>query len=411
MIAGILALAALVFLILEAARLVDVDFLVYLGAADALMSGQDLYSGSSVDGLPFTYPPFAGVVFIPFDLFPPTVAFAIWTVLSVASLLLIAWLTAERLPSLVGKELTTRTWELALFIFAVSAFSETIIKNIELGQVNLVLVLLIMFDTVNKAHYRGFLTGMAAGFKIVPAIFIVFMLVNRRWGDFGRALLGFLTTLAIGSFFGIGQVWQFFSVELWDTTRVGAADRLSNVSLYGALTRWFPNSDPIVLWAVLAAIVAVAGLVIAGYWWNHSRLVSAVVVGITGLLVSPISWVHHWVWFIPASCIAIALAIRAFRGKDRFVGFGLSIAAAAMILPELGELRYAGGRLAQGSTFAESVVGSGYSLCGLIALAAFALALRLPRRNPDSNFELPDQADSADSKRAVTSSTDPMPST
>lgn len=410
-IAGILALAALVFLILEAARLVDVDFLVYLGAADALMSGQDLYNNFNVGGLPFTYPPFAGAVFIPFDLFPPTAAFAIWTAVSIAALAGIAWLTAMRLPALVGKELTTKTWELALFIFAIGAFSETVIKNIELGQVNLVLVLLIMFDTVTKAHYRGFLTGMAAGFKIVPAIFIVFMLVNRRWGDFGRALLGFLTTLAIGSFFGIGQVWQFFSVELWDTTRVGAADRLSNVSMYGALTRWIPGSDPVVLWAVLAATVAAAGLAIAGFWWNHSRLVAAVVVGITGLLVSPVSWVHHWVWFIPAACAAIALAIRAFRSSDRLVGVCLSIAAAAMVLPELGELRYAGGRLAQDSTLGESVVGSGYSLCGLIALAAFALALRLPRRDADSSFESPDQADKADSNRAVTSSTDPMPST
>ena len=84
-IAGILALAALVFLILEAARLVDVDFLVYLGAADALMSGQDLYNNFNVGGLPFTYPPFAGAVFIPFDLFPPTAAFAIWTAGSAAA--------------------------------------------------------------------------------------------------------------------------------------------------------------------------------------------------------------------------------------------------------------------------------------------------------------------------------------
>ena len=124
-IAGILALAALVFLILEAARLVDVDFLVYLGAADALMSGQDLYNNFNVGGLPFTYPPFAGAVFIPFDLFPPTAAFAIWTAVSIAALAGIAWLTAMRLPALVGKELTTKTWELALFIFAIGAFSLT----------------------------------------------------------------------------------------------------------------------------------------------------------------------------------------------------------------------------------------------------------------------------------------------
>ena len=321
----------------------------HLGAADALMSGQDLYNNFNVGGLPFTYPPFAGAVFIPFDLFlqPPPLLSGLRCQLRHSSAL--PGLPPCGCQPSLAKNSPRRRGNLRCSS-SPSAFSETVIKNIELGQVNLVLVLLIMFDTVTKAHYRGFLTGMAAGFKIVPAIFIVFMLVNRRWGDFGRALLGFpdhagnrkllrdrsgvavLQRRTLG--YDAGRCGRPL-VECFDVWRAHALDpRLR-------------SGCPV---AVLAATVAAAGLAIAGFWWNHSRLVAAVVVGITGLLVSPVSWVHHWVWFIPAACAAIALAIRAFRSSDRLVGVCLSIAAAAMVLPELGELRYAGGRLAQDST-------------------------------------------------------------
>ena len=77
-------------------------------------------------------------------------------------------------------------------------------------------------------------------------------------------------------------MWQFFSVELWDTTRVGGGRPLVECfDVYGALTRWIPGSDPVVLWAVLAATVAAAGLAIAGFWVESQPTFAAVVVGIT----------------------------------------------------------------------------------------------------------------------------------
>ncbi len=235
----------------------------------------------------------------PSTYFTPTAAFAIWTALSIFFTL---WhCLADRIA--VTSPRRRRTFhedeELALFIFAISAFSMTVIKNIELGQVNLVLVLLIMFDTVTKAHYRGFLTGMAAGFKIVPAIFIVFMLVNRRWGDFGRALLGFLTTLAIGSFFGIGQVWQFLPASNSGIRRGSARPTACRMSLCMARSR--VGSQTRYPGGPLGGAGCDCGRGGVGdcrpLVESQRRRVGAVVVGIIGLLVSPVSWSHHWVWF------------------------------------------------------------------------------------------------------------------
>lgn len=411
LIAATLLIAASYFLVREASRLVDVDFRVYLKAADALLGGDDLYSGLNVNGLEFTYPPFAAAVFIPLALLPPVAAFAIWTAVSAGCLFGIAWLTALRLPAIAGRTFASRTWELAAYIFAVSAFSETIVKNIELGQVNIALVLVVMFDTVSRAHYRGFLTGLAAGFKVAPAIFIVFMLFNRRWGDFGRALLGFATSLVIGSFFGVGQVWQFWTSELLDTTRVGELTRLSNVSALGMLSRWTPESTAKILWLLAASAIGVAGLVIAAKWWNHSQLVAAAVVGVTGLLVAPISWIHHFVWLIPAFCVVVALAIRAFKAERRLVGSFLAFAAAIIAIPELFYLRYSGEKLAAGNEFWLDMVGSGYAVICIIVIAALGVALRLRDPAKFRELEPPDQEDSAASNRADTSSTDPMPST
>ena len=120
---------------------------------------------------------------------------------------------------LAGKSKPTwATWEIAALIFAISAFSEPVNQNFDVAQVNLLIVFVVMYDTVNRTKYAGFATGMAAGFKVTPALFIVLMLVTRRWADFGRALMGFAVTLIIGSFFGIDNVALLVVGSIQDRT-------------------------------------------------------------------------------------------------------------------------------------------------------------------------------------------------
>lgn len=383
------------------------DFRVYLAGANALLDGDALYD-LQVQGarrqLPFTYPPFAAALFIPFTLVSQALGSYLWSIISFGCLFAIAWMTAARIPALAGYLAKTRTWELAALILALSVFSETIIKNFQLGQVNIVVVCAVLFDTVSRTRYRGFLTGLAAGFKVTPAIFIVFMLVNRRWADFGRAMLGFATSLVIGSFFGVSQVWQYWTTELLDTNRVGDTDRNSNVSALGTLTRLLPEPTAKAVWLAAVVIVGIAAFWIAAKWWDHSRLVAASVIGVTGLFVTPISWVHHWVWLIPAGGAAVALTIRAFRERQRLVGIVMAGAGFLAIVPEVLHMRYRGGALVADHPKLSDLVGAGYPIVAALVIAAFGIGLTLrdssqagelePPASASDGIELPDEASS-----------------
>jgi alpha-1,2-mannosyltransferase len=61
------------------------------------------------------------------------------------------------------------------------------------------------------------------------------------------------------------------------------------------------------VWVVLAL------LVVATVWWLASRLgevESFFVVAVGGLLISPVSWGHHWVWIAPALVLLSRPALR-----------------------------------------------------------------------------------------------------
>ncbi len=361
-----------------------VDLRVYLLGADALLDGKSLYDSSiaitTKSGLvlPFTYSPFAAVVLIPFALLPIKLTLAIWTFLCIASLAGIAYLTAQRLPALAGKTKPDwATWEIAAVIFAVAAFAEPIGQNLDVGQVNLMIIFVVMYDTVNRTKYAGFATGMAAGFKVLPGIFIVFMLVTRRWADFGRALLGFAATLVIGSFFGINNVWQYWTSELFKTERVGEIVRTSNLSLRGIATRALGEDAGTLVWIALGIVVVVGGFVFAAMWWDRSRLVAATIVGLMSLLISPISWPHHWVWLVPAISICAALAVRAFRSGRAGIGWLLSVAVVAATIPPMIQLRYIISILIPDDWFRVWVVGTAYGVAGVLLLVALGVGVRL----------------------------------
>lgn len=381
-----------------------VDLTVYLAGADALLNGQSLYDSVAVKSgtliLPFTYPPFAAVLMIPFALMPAPVAILLWALLSIAALAVIAYLVAMRLPALAGSTSPRwQTWELALAIYVVSGLSEPILQNFDVGQVNLFIVAAVLFDTVSRTHYRGFITGLAAGFKVTPGLFIVFMLLNRRWGDFGRALLGFATTLIIGSFFGIDNVWRYWTSVIFETDRVGDVLRYSNVGLSGVIHRALPTNKGLatIIFFTLAAIVVVACLWWAQRWWNTSRLVSASIVGTATLIVSPISWPHHWVWLVPAVSAALALGMRARRQSRTGTSWWLFLSALAVTVPLLLQWRFFWTELAVDiSQSLAKAVGSAYTV------AAVALVIAL-----GSTRFLFHQGESADADEGIPSTSAP----
>ena len=288
------------------------DFRVYLGGARTLLEGGPLYD-LTIGGWGFTYPSFAGVLFMPLLLLPVRLAFLTWQTVGVASLIALSWTIAKCLPQLAGRSRPDRfgTWTLTLCVFAASLTFETVTENFEYGQINVLLAALVLMDTALFTRQQGVLTGLSAGTKVTPGLFMVFMVTTGRWRDLARATVALAATLLVGIAFGTSQVVRYWTLELFDTGRVGDTARVSNGSLRGVVERTVAEDYATLVWVSLAVVALVVGLWIATRWWPRDRWLRPALLGVTGLLVSPMSWPHHWIWVVPLAASLGALALRA----------------------------------------------------------------------------------------------------
>lgn len=360
-----------------------IDFVVYRRGADVLLHGGSLYDDVSVGPrpLPFTYPPFAGALFIPLAMIPFRLGLAIWELINALALVAIAWMTATRLPRIAGTEpaRSWATWEIAALVFSVAVAMEPITDNFAYAQTNLIVVFAVLFDSLRESKWSGYLTGIATGFKITPGLFIVFMLVTRRWTAAGRAAIGFGVTIAIGALFGPAQEWRFWTSSLFETDRVGETNTATNVAISGDLARLSTQPWSTAVWVTAALAILVTGLLIAKQWWPSERLIAAAVVGTVGLLVSPISWVHHWVWMVPMVAILVALTIRARREHLRSAVWITGVAALAAATPSLTHARRFLWRFTREGSASSWLALTSYAVAGLFALVAIGFALRWAR--------------------------------
>ncbi|MFD7161523.1 glycosyltransferase 87 family protein [Kribbella sp. NPDC059898] len=269
------------------------DLRVYHAAARAFVHGQDIYTIPGL-GLGFTYPPFAALLFAPFAL-GAGFARVLITLASAASLLVIGWTTARAL----------RWGPLAAvgIAFAALAF-EPVWSTFGLGQINLVLLALLMPALVGRTRFRGVLIGVATGIKLTPGIFILYLLMTRRFREAAIACGTTAGTLLLAYVVMPRATIDFWTKYVFDPSRPGPPHYISNQSLHGAIARLSGNSA-VPLWLLTATVVGVAGLLIARRLHDRGLEFDAVVVtALTGLLVSPISWTGHWVWIVPATALA-----------------------------------------------------------------------------------------------------------
>ncbi|HEY7012106.1 MAG TPA: glycosyltransferase 87 family protein, partial [Streptosporangiaceae bacterium] len=102
-----------------------------------------------------------------------------------------------------------------------------------------------------------------------------------------------------------------------------------NQSLRGIATRLAGSvSAGTVPWIVAAVLVALAGLAAAALLYRARQPVAAMLAcALTGLLISPLSWDHHWVWVAPGLALLAHLGATAARGLVRVAWW----AAAALL--------------------------------------------------------------------------------
>jgi hypothetical protein len=116
--------------------------------------------------------------------------------------------------------------------------------------------------------------------------------------------------------------------------RSGLVGSSGNQSLRAIATRLAGSIDAgTVPWVIAGVIVTVGGLLCAArlYRAGHPML-GILTTALIGLLDSPISWDHHWVWVVPGMMAAVHYAVRAWRAGRRGRAAGCAALAGAMFL-------------------------------------------------------------------------------
>ena len=371
-----------------------------------------LYDWVGQHGVQFTYPPFAAVLFSVASVLSWTAMRWAMTLASLAALGLSLWLVFGALGYREGKAIRLGA---TLGVSALALATEPVQQTLSLGQVNLLLMLLIVADLLTGGAlapgepdgrtrwWHGVGIGIAAGVKLTPLIFIPYLLLIRRYRQAATATGVFAATAALGYALLPGDSSMYWAHGLFlKANRIVFLGTRGNQSLRGVLTRLAGSvSAGAVPWIVAAVLVAVAGLVAAALLYRARQPVAAMLAcALTGLLISPLSWDHHWVWVAPGLALLAHLGAvarrRAARAAWWAAGGGLFLVFASW--PQLWNLGQSGltpaglGWYAPGTYFAtgskpwyhefhwhglQLLAGNSAVLAGLACLAALVVAAAL----------------------------------
>ena len=309
-----------------------------------------LYDWTGSNGVQFTYPPFAAVVFAVASVLSWTAMRWAMTLASLAALGLSLWLVFGAL----GYSARPRIRLGATFgAAALALLTEPVQETLGLGQANLLLMLLVVADLLTPSvlagrtrWWHGIGIGVAAGVKLTPLIFIPYLLLVRRYRQAATAAGTFAATVALGYAILPRDSGTYWWHRLFlNANRIVFLGTRGNQSLRGIATRLAGSvTSGTVPWVVAAILVVAAGLVAAAVLYRAGYPVAGMLAcALTGLLVSPLTWDHHWVWVAPAIALLAHLGARA-RGAARAAwwsaGGGLVLVFGAW--PQFWELSQAG---------------------------------------------------------------------
>jgi alpha-1,2-mannosyltransferase len=313
--AGWLALAAALFLFAVAgyALLVhafpqdywkQTDATVYR-AAGLVVRHQPagLYAlGLGVAKQPFTYTPFAALLFAAASL----LSFAGWQVVLAVLTIGLLPVVAYQTLGIAGRPAGIARAAAAFAIAAVSLWLEPVAMTLFFGQINLVLLALVVGDLAlpDRTRGKGIGIGLAAAVKLTPLIFIAYLLLTRRVRAAAVGALTFAVTIGLGF-----ALLPHASAAYWggQFEQPGSTPfHLLNQSLYGAILRLTHDGHQAHAYWLAAALVTVLlglGTSVVASRGGH-ELLGVVTCAATGLLISPVSWSHHYIYVVPALVLA-----------------------------------------------------------------------------------------------------------
>jgi alpha-1,2-mannosyltransferase len=272
-----------------------VDLEVYRRAGLVLLAGGNFYDLPGP--LQFLYPPFAAVLAVPLALLPSTVVQVGWT--AAGALALVAILHRFGLQG----------WLLSVASAVVVYVIEPVVQTLAFGQLGIFLVALVVLDLVpgprvlpRRVLPEGVLTAVATAIKLTPAIFVVYLLLVPKYRAFWVAVITGVVVTLISAAIVPAASYEFWSRLVHGDTGLGhSIIYYTNQSVMADIVRGVGlGKTPAIVGLVLSTVVALVGVWAATLWHRLGDIRLAVnLCGVAGLLASPVSWLHHFVWVIP----------------------------------------------------------------------------------------------------------------
>ena len=315
--------------------LFKLDSFVYYEAVRQWLDGGDLYSWYANPGQhlwPFTYTPLAAWVISPLTWMSYQQATVLLIVATPLCAAVTAYAVLRRLAVAPRMARGLAPWLALIGVIALEPFP----KTMEYAQVNAILMALVAVDLFlvpERSRWRGVLSGLAAAIKLTPAVTILVLLARREWRAAATMAGSTVGLTLLAALAAPAESWEFFTSAMWDPGRAGFADYSGNQNLKGAIARGLPEAAWNLTWAVCSLLAVVAAWFLcrrldrlrgagraAGGTGQDDGLVLSLqisVVMVLGLLISPISWSHHWVWCLP---VLMAVAAAAWRWRSTALG-------------------------------------------------------------------------------------------
>ena len=369
---------------------IDID--VYRMGARAWIQGRPLYAGgvmfhTSIGlDLPFTYPPLAAIAFCPIAWLPFPVASVTMTLITLALLMVSTVMVLRRLqpgspaPARAKDRATEQWWWAAAIVGLAVIHLEPIQANLAFGQINVILLTLVVADCLPRRTPwpRGVLVGLALALKLTPAVFLLYFGLRRDSRAALAALASFVAASLAGFVLASRDSLQYWTATVRHTERIGSASLNTNQNIAGALARLpLTATEQFAVWTL--ACLGVLALTV----WSARRVLRAdepvlalMCIALFGLVVSPVSWSHHWVWVLPT---LLTTGVLAYRRRNpalaviTAVGVGLLVWTPINLLPPHREAA---------ASWWRQLIGASYVwwALALIAVAGATVATRLTER-------------------------------
>lgn len=322
------------------------DFNSYYLSAWATQHGMNAYDFSTLQSLAaemhvpkvtdYRYPPFYTLLLLPLSFVPYPVAAILWRVLNLALILLAVWLIVKTL----SLRLDARN---ALVIGLIVFNFDPLVYNLAIGQINLVILILLTgaaFAWTRQRHgLGGVLLALAASIKVAPAVFLLYFLWKKGFRFVLSAIAATVAFAGLG-FLALGEQATRTFIKVVTSFAQEDTAWIGNQSLRGFLARIFVGDEFVqAIWPNAALerwlyyggaalfIALTAFILFRSRRANYFHLEFALVL-ITFHLISPITWVHHFVWTIyPLVVIALACLDRENVAQTILFGVGYLLIA------------------------------------------------------------------------------------